>query len=58
MSYELKQIVKNSRTAFVNKVESIRKDEVLKKFANFIKKNKKNILKENYKDIKFAKKKD
>ena len=57
MSYELKQIVKNSRTAFVNKVESIRKDEVLKKFANFIKKNKKNILKENYKDIKFAKKK-
>ena len=57
MSLNLEKIVKNSRIAFESKIDSIKKDRVLKKFANLLLKNKKKILKENRKDIKFAKKK-
>ena len=57
MSLNLEKIVKDSRVAFESKIDSIKKDRVLKKFANLLLKNKKKILKENHKDIKFAKKK-
>ncbi len=57
MSLNLEKIVKNSRIAFESKIDSIKKDRVLKKFVNLLLKNKKKILKENRKDIKFAKKK-
>ena len=58
MLSKLKKIAKNSRTAFDSKINSIKKDKVLKKFANLLLKNKQQILKENLKDIKFAKKKN
>ena len=58
MSDKLKLIVKKSRVAFVKKTDSTKKDKVLKTFANLLLKNKYNIIKENYKDIRFAKKKD
>ena len=57
MSDKLKLIVKKSRVAFVKKTDSTKKDKVLKTFANLLLKNKYNIIKENYKDIRFAKKK-
>ena len=57
MSLNLEKIVKDSRVAFESKIDSIKKDRVLKKFADLLLKNKKKILKENQKDIKFAKKK-
>ena len=57
MSLKLEKIVKNSRIAFESKIDSIKKDRVLKKFTNLLFRNKKKILKENHKDIKFAKKK-
>ena len=47
MSLNLEKIVKDSRVAFENKIDSIKKDRVLKKFANLLLKNKKKILKEN-----------
>ena len=57
MLLNLEKITKNSRTAFESKIDSIKKNMVLKKFAILLLKNKKKILKENHKDIKFAKKK-
>ena len=57
MLLNLEKITKNSRTAFESKIDSIKKNMVLKKFAILLLKNKKKILRENYKDIKFAKKK-
>ena len=57
MSLNLEKITKNSRVAFESKVDSIKKDKVLRKFANLLSRNKKKILRENNKDIKFARKK-
>ena len=57
MSTDLIKIVKNSRIAFESKVSSIKKDKALKKFSKLILNNKKRILKENYKDINYARKK-
>ena len=57
MSNDLIKIVKNSRIAFESKVSSIKKDKALKKFSKLILKNKKRILKENYKEINYARKK-
>ena len=57
MSLRLENIVKNSRIAFESNIDSIKKDRVLNKFTNLILRNKKKILKENHKDIKFAKNK-
>ena len=56
MSIKLKKIVNDSREAFGKKVNTIKKDRVLKLFANLILENKRKILSENNKDIKFAKK--
>ena len=57
MTLNLQKITKNSRIAFDSKVNTTKKNRVLKKFSNLLKKNKKKIIKENHKDIKFAKKK-
>ena len=57
MSIKLNKITKSSRTAFESKVNTIKKDKVLKKFAILLSKNKSKIIRENYKDIIFAKKK-
>ena len=57
MSIKLKKITKSSRTAFESKVNTVKKDKVLKKFAILLSKNKSKIIRENYKDIIFAKKK-
>ena len=57
MTQNLKNIIKNSRIAFENKVDPLKKNKVLRKFSNLLIKNKKKILEENYKDIIFAKKK-
>ncbi len=53
----LEKITKNSRIAFNNKIDPIKKNRVLKKFSILLLKNKKKILRENLKDIKFAKRK-
>ncbi len=58
MTQNLKNIIKNSRIAFENKVDPLKKNKVLRKFSNLLIKNKKKILEENYKDIIFAKKKN
>ena len=57
MTQNLKNIIKNSRIAFENKVDPLKKNKVLRKFSNLLIKNKKKILDENNKDIIFAKKK-
>ena len=57
MTLNLQKIIKNSRIAFDSKVNTTKKNRVLKKFSSLLKKNKKKIIKENHKDIKFAKKK-
>jgi len=57
MLLKLKKIAKNSRKAFEKKIDPIKKDKVLNKFASLLLNNKKKIIKENTKDIKFAKKK-
>lgn len=57
MTLNLQKITKNSRLAFDSKVNTTKKNRVLKKFLSLLKKNKKKIIKENHKDIKFAKKK-
>ena len=57
MKLNLQKITKNSRIAFDSKVNTTKKNRVLKKFSSLLKKNKKKIIKENHKDIKFAKKK-
>ena len=56
MTLNLQKITKNSRIAFDSKVNTTKKNRVLKKFSSLLKKNKKKIIKENHKDIKFAKK--
>ena len=53
----LLNIGKKSKKAFLCKIKSQKKDQVLKDFSQLIKKNKNNIIKENQKDIKNAKKK-
>ncbi len=55
MPLNLKKIVNNSRSAFEEKADPVKKNRVLKKFANLLLRNKKKIFKENYKDIKVAK---
>ncbi len=57
MTLNLQKITKNSRVAFDTKVDPLKKNKVLKKFSNLLKKNKRKIILENHKDIKFAKKK-
>jgi len=57
MSLNLEKIVNNSRIAFESNIGSIKKDRVLKKFANLLLSNKKKILKKNHKNIKLNKKK-
>ncbi len=54
----LLNIGKKSKKAFLCKIKSQKKDQVLKDFSQLIKKNKNNIIKENQKDIKNAKKKN
>ncbi len=56
MTLNLQKITRNSRIAFDSKVNTTKKNRVLKKFSSLLKKNKKKIIKENHKDIKFAKK--
>ena len=57
MLLKLKKVAKNSRIAFEKQIDSKKKDMVLKRFASQLFINKKKIIKENIKDIKFAKKK-
>jgi len=57
MKLSLEKIAKKSRTAFETKVDPIKKNKVLKNFLVLLIKNRKKIIKENLKDIKFAKKK-
>ena len=57
MTLNLQKITKNSRIAFDSKVNTTKKNRVLKNFSSLLKKNKKKIIKENQKDIKFSKKK-
>ncbi len=56
MIKSLKKISKNSRKAFEHKIDPVKKDNVLKKFLSLLIKNKNKILKENHKDIIFARK--
>lgn len=57
MQKDLNIIGKNAKKAFSKKLDNKLKNKVLVKFARLININKENILKENYKDISFAKKK-
>ena len=57
MKKYLESIGKNSCKAFTSKVNGKEKNKVLKKFFNLIEKNKSKIIKQNKKDIYFAKKK-
>jgi len=41
MTQNLKNIIKNSRIAFENKVDPLKKNKVLRKFSNLLIKNKK-----------------
>ena len=43
MSLNLEKIVNNSRIAFEGKIDPIKKDRVLKKFASFLLINKKKL---------------
>ena len=45
MSLNLEKIVNNSRIAFERKIDPIKKDRVLKKFANLLLNNKKKNFK-------------
>ena len=47
---------KNASKAFRSKISTDLKNKVLNKFSQLIKKNKKKIINQNKKDIKFAKK--
>ena len=58
MSKLLKKIGLNSRKALNIKINSKKKNKVLKDFVKLIENNKKKILNENKKDIKFAKQKN
>tara|TARA_Y100001970_G_scaffold253229_1_gene327771 strand:- start:3408 stop:4658 length:1251 start_codon:yes stop_codon:yes gene_type:complete len=55
MKIILEKITMKSRAAFEKKVDPIKKNKVLKKFSILLQKSKKKIIKENHKDIKFAK---
>ena len=55
MNKFLDKIGKNAKIAFETKVSNKSKNKVLKEYIRLIKKNKKKILIENLKDIKFAK---
>ncbi len=55
MSKLLNKIGKNSKIAFRSKINSKKKNKVLKDFSNLIIQNEKKIISENKKDIKFAK---
>ena len=57
MKKYLESIGKNSCKAFTSKVNNKEKNKVLKKFFNLIEKNKSKIIKQNKKDIYFAKRK-
>ena len=57
MSKYVKMIGKKARRAIENKVDSTTKNKVLKKFLVLLRKNEKKILRQNKKDIKFAKRK-
>jgi glutamate-5-semialdehyde dehydrogenase len=50
-------IGKNAKKAIINKITTKVKNKVLKKYVSLIEKEKKNIIRANYIDIKFAKKK-
>ena len=54
MSKNLIKIGQNAKKAFENKISSKLKNKVLIDYVKLIKKNKKKIINENYKDIKFA----
>ena len=58
MNKYLNKIGKNAQKAFSKKLNAKLKNKVLIKFAKLIKKNKIKIIKENNKDINFAKKKE
>ena len=57
MKLNLEKITKNSRTAFDDTVNPVKKNRVLKTFSNLLKKNKRLIFKENRKDMILAKQK-
>ena len=57
MKLNLEKITKNSRTAFDDTVNPLKKNRVLKTFSNLLTKNKRLILKENRKDMILAKQK-
>ena len=56
MNKYLNSIGQKAKKASLNKINSKTKNEVLNKFINLIEKEKKNILNQNLKDTKFAKK--
>ena len=57
MKLNLEKITKNSRTAFDDTVNPVKKNRVLKTFSNLLIKNKRLIFKENRKDMILAKQK-
>ncbi len=57
MKLNLEKITKNSRTAFDDTVNPVKKNRVLKIFSNLLIKNKRLIFKENRKDMILAKQK-
>ena len=57
MKLNLEKITKNSRTAFDDTVNPLKKNRVLKTFSNLLIKNKRLIFKENRKDMILAKQK-
>jgi glutamate-5-semialdehyde dehydrogenase len=57
MSKSMNLIGKNAKRAILNKITTKVKNKVLKKYISLIEKKEKIIIKANYKDIKFAKKK-
>ena len=58
MSLDLIKLGINAKKASKIKIDTNKKNKVLKKFLQLIKKNKKIILKENNKDVNFAKRND
>ena len=58
MSKYIKLICKKAKQATENKIDTKTKNKVLKSFLFFLQKDKKKILQQNKKDIKFAQKKE
>ena len=54
MNLDMKFIGKKARTASLERISSIAKNKVLTKYISLIEQEKKLILKENAKDVKFA----